>query len=72
MWTSEEWRMVNDIQERLARLETAVENHLPTRLAALERSVNIVHARMWAIVFGILLTGIGVWLNYSILKARVL
>ena len=72
MWNEFEWKTINDLTARMARLEEAVINHIPTRLAAVEQSVNVLHARMWALLVGVLMTALGVWMNYSLLRARIL
>lgn len=54
---SEEWR--SEIRERLARLEEAVDNHIPTRLARIEKSIDALGTKLWGLIAGVLLVALG-------------
>lgn len=58
-----EEEILRDIVQRLARLEEAVENHIPGRLAHLESALHAVDARLWAVLAGVILTALAAWLR---------
>ncbi len=42
-----------DIIQRLARLEEAVTNHIPGRIAQVESAIHALDSRIWGLVVGV-------------------
>ena len=55
--------LLQDILQRLARVEEAVQNHLPTQLRLIEKRMDSTETKLWALLVLALGAVLGAWLR---------